>query len=219
MPDFKDIIIRIKDILSSEIGERKVFDKDVAEALGMNHLTFATMKSRNRLPYQEILDFCAKRKISINWLFYNQVVDSLVNETEKFARVRYFQDIYASAGGGAENYDATSDYLYVDQAVLERTGVACKADAIEAINVLGDSMEPTLHEGNVVLVDRTQQRWQRGGIFVVATVGGLFIKRLQPKANGAVELISDNPAYPPERIESSDVRILGKVVGAFTKIA
>jgi phage repressor protein C with HTH and peptisase S24 domain len=53
----------------------------------------------------------------------------------------------------------------------------------------------------------------------VSTIGGLFIKRLQPKANGTVELISDNPAYPPERIESSDVRILGKVVGAFTKVA
>jgi phage repressor protein C with HTH and peptisase S24 domain len=71
----------------------------------------------------------------------------------------------------------------------------------------------------VVLVDRTQQRWQRGGIFVVATIGKLFIKRLQPKADGAVELISDNPAYPPERIESSDVKILGKVVGAFSKIS
>jgi phage repressor protein C with HTH and peptisase S24 domain len=219
MPDFKDIIIRVKDILSSEVGERKVLDKDVAEALGLNHLTFATMKSRNRLPYQELLDFCAKRKISINWLFYNQVIDSLVNETEKFAKVRYFQDIYASAGGGAENYNTDSDYLYVDQSVLEKTGVACKVEAIEAINVLGDSMEPTLHEGNVVLVDRTQQHWKRGGIFVVSTIGGLFIKRLQPKANGTVELISDNPAYPPERIESSDVRILGKVVGAFTKVA
>jgi phage repressor protein C with HTH and peptisase S24 domain len=219
VPDFKEIIVRVKDILSSEVGDRKVFDKDVAKALGMNHLTFATMKSRNRIPYQELLDFCAKRKISINWLFYNQVIDSLVNETEKFAKIRYFQDIYASAGGGAQNYEANSEYLYIDNEVLERTGVTCNPDAIEAINVLGDSMEPTLHEGNVVLVDRTQQRWQRGGIFVVATIGGLFIKRLQPKADGAVELISDNPAYPPERIESSDVKILGKVVGAFSKIS
>lgn len=218
MPKFLEIIDRLKNILSSEIGERKVFDKDVAQALGMNHLTFATMKSRNRLPYQELLDFCAKRKISINWLFYNQVIDSLVKETEKFARIRYFQDIYASAGGGAENYDAQNDYLYIDQEILERIGLTCKADAIEAINVLGDSMEPTLHEGNVVLIDRTKQEWQRGGVFVVATIGGLFIKRLQPKASGAVDLISDNPAYPVERIDAGDIRILGKVVGAFTKL-
>ncbi|NLC27690.1 MAG: S24 family peptidase, partial [Campylobacteraceae bacterium] len=78
--------------------------------------------------------------------------------------------------------------------------------------------EPTLHEGNVVLIDRTKQEWQRGGVFVVATIGGLFIKRLQPKASGAVDLISDNPAYPVERIDAGDIRILGKVVGAFTKL-
>jgi hypothetical protein len=218
MPDVKEILFRVKDILSSEVGNRKVFDRDVADALSLNHLTLATMKSRNKIPYQELLDFCAKRKISINWLFYNQVVDSLVSETEKFARVRYYQDIYASAGGGAENYEVSYDYLHVDQAILEKTGLTCKVDQIEAINVLGDSMEPTLHEGNVVLIDRTQTHIHRGGIFVVATLGGLFIKRLQLMADGALELISDNATYFPERIRAQDVKVLGKVVGAFTKV-
>ena len=219
MPDFKDILLRLKDILSQDVGNRKVFDKDVAEALNINHVTLATMKNRNKIPYQELLDFCARRKISINWLFYNQIVESLVQETERFARIRYFHDIYASAGGGAENYDVAEAYLHVDEAILERIGVRCKTEEIEAINVLGDSMEPTLHEGNVVLVDRTQVQIHRGGIFVLATPGGLFIKRLQLKADGSLELVSDNTMYVPERIDAKQVRVLGKVVGAFTKIA
>ena len=103
MPDILTVLHKVKDILSQEVGDRKVFDKDVAEALGINQLTLATMKNRAKIPYKEILEFCAKRKISINWLLFDQVVESLQAETDKFAKVSYFRDIYASAGGGALN--------------------------------------------------------------------------------------------------------------------
>ncbi len=94
MPDLKEILNRIKDILSDEIKDRKIFDKDVAEALNLNQVTLATMKSRNKMPYKEILEFCALRKISINWLLFNQMVQSIANESEKFERIHYFKDIY-----------------------------------------------------------------------------------------------------------------------------
>ena len=98
MPDILSVLQKVKDILSQEVGERKVFDKDVAEALGINQLTLATMKNRAKIPYKEILEFCAKRKISINWVLFDQVVESLQAETDKFAKIHYFKDIYASAG-------------------------------------------------------------------------------------------------------------------------
>lgn len=217
MPNFQEIISRIKDILSSEVGEKKVFDKDIAKALDINQITFATMKSRDKIPYQQVLDFCAKRKISINWLFYDQIVDSLQTQTEKFIRVRYFKDIYASAGGGAENYEANEEYLNMDQETLVRLG-ALKPQNIEAINVMGDSMEPTLNDGNIVFIDKTLTEINRGGIFVVATPGGLFIKRVQLKTDGMIDLISDNDAYLPESLRAEDIKVVGKVVGAIGEI-
>ena len=218
MPNLKDVLLRVKDILSTEVGNRKVFDKDVAEALNINQITLATMKSRNKIPYQEILDFCAKRKISINWLFYNQIVESLKEETEKFARIRYFKDIYASAGGGAENHEIDEEFLSVDEMMLSHMGIHGNVKKIEAINVMGDSMEPTLSDGNVVFIDRDQTSVSRGGIFVVSTPGGLFIKRLQLKSNGMIDLISDNSAYGPESVISSSVEIVGKVIGAVSEV-
>ena len=219
MANLRDVLLRVKDILSTEVGNRKVFDKDVAEALNINQVTLATMKSRNKIPYQEILDFCAKRKISINWLFYNQIIDSLKAETEKFARVRYFKDIYASAGGGADNYEIDDEYIGVDETMLLHIGVrGGNVKKIEAINVMGDSMEPTLSDGNIVFIDREQTSVSRGGIFVVSTPGGLFIKRLQLKSDGMIDLISDNSAYGPESVEASRVDVLGKVVGAVSEI-
>lgn len=217
MANFYEITSRIKDILSSELGDKKVFDKDIANALNINQITFATMKSRGKIPYQQVLDFCAKRKISINWLFYDQIVDSLQAQTEKFIRVRYFKDIYASAGGGAENYEIDEEYLHIDQETLIRLG-AISAKNVEAINVMGDSMEPTLNDGNIVFIDKTLTEISRGGIFVVATPGGLFIKRVQLKADGMVDLISDNDAYLAESLRAEDIKVVGKIVGAIGEI-
>ena len=213
MPDIFPILNKIKDILSQEIGERKVFDKDVAEALGINQLTLATMKNRAKIPYKEILEFCAKRKISINWLLFDQVVESLQAETDKYARVHYFKDIYASAGGGALNDDESSEMMYLDEEIVEKLGGLGMIKHIQAINVLGDSMEPTLMSGDVVFINKEFTNARKAGIYVVSTPGGLFIKRLQLYTNGTVALVSDNEAYSPEILNGEDVNVLGKVVG------
>jgi phage repressor protein C with HTH and peptisase S24 domain len=213
MPDILMVFNRVKDILSQEVGERKVFDKDVAEALGINQLTLATMKNRAKIPYKEILEFCAKRKISINWLLFDQVVESLQAETDKFARIHYFKDIYASAGGGALNEEEAGEMLYLDEELVTKLGGLGAIKHVQAINVLGDSMEPTLYSGDVVFVNREHRNAHKAGIYIVSTPAGLFIKRLHLKANGMVALVSDNESYAPEVMNAMDVEVIGKVIG------
>ncbi len=214
-----EILESMKDILSSETNDKKIFDKDLAKSLDINHFTLATMKKRGKLPYDKILDFCAKRKISINWLLYDQVIDSIRDETEKYARIRYFSDIYASAGGGAENYDEKSQYINVDEKIIEKlnlTGSDIKN--IEAINVIGESMEPTLKEGNVVFIDKSKKDIQKGGVFVLLTENGLFIKRVLYKIDGSCDIISDNPSYPTDNIPNGFFEVVGKAVGLLSKL-
>ena len=213
MPNIFDVLNKIKDVLSEEVGNRKVFDKDVAEALEINQITLATMKNRQKIPYKEILEFCAKRKISINWLLFDQIVESLQIETDKFARINYFKDIYASAGGGAFNDEEASEPMFLDDEVVLRLGGQPNVKHIQAINVLGDSMEPTLYSGDVVFVNSEYKNALKSGIYIVSTPAGLFIKRLQLKSSGMVALVSDNESYAPELVNAEDVEILGKVVG------
>ncbi len=210
----KEILPKLKDVISKEMGDKKIFDKDVADALGINHLTFATMKSRDRVPYEEILNFCAKRKISINWLFYNQATQSLEEETEKYANVRYFGDIYASAGGGSFTDDEASEALVLDPHMVDMLGGDREIKYIDSINVLGDSMEPTFYENDMVFINRLQKDIKKGGVFVVSTPNGLFIKRLALRADGMLELISDNPLYTTESIDAKSVEVIGRVVGS-----
>ena len=212
MMNFNEIIEKLKDIISETKIGGKVFDKDVAQALNIPQATFATMKKRNSIPYEEILEFCALKKISVNWLFFDQAVDMLKEQTEKFFQVRYFSDIRASAGGGAEVFDENYETITIDEKIMHNM-VGLGNTELEAIHVDGESMEPTLQDGSIVFVDRNQTNINKDGIFIASTTAGLFIKRIRQRADGMVELISDNKAYSPEVLAPDEVSIVGKVVG------
>ena len=207
-----EIIEKLKDVLSESKTGNKVFDKDVATALNIPQATFATMKKRNSIPYEEILEFCALKKISVNWLFFDQAVDMLKAETDKFFQVRYFSDIRASAGGGAYGFDEDFETITLDEKIMHNM-VGMGNTELEAIHVDGESMEPTLQNGSIVFLDRSQTNINKDGIFIASTTAGLFIKRIRQRVDGMVELISDNKAYSPEVLAPDEVSIVGKVVG------
>lgn len=75
---------RLKDILSEELGNKKVFDKDIAKALDINYDVFRKQKERGTIPYHKIMSFLAKRRICINWFFFNQKPESLIERTSKY---------------------------------------------------------------------------------------------------------------------------------------
>ncbi len=212
MDDLRLVIEKLKDIISEGKEGVKVFDKDVASALTIPQATFATMKKRNSIPYREIMEFCAMKKLSINWLFFDQAIDMLASETDKYFQVRYFPDVRASAGGGAFNFDENYKLLSIDSTIMKNI-VSEGTKEIEAITVDGESMEPTLQDSSIVFIDRTQTNIKKDGIYVASTNAGLFIKRIRQRADGMIELISDNKNYSPEYILSEEIKIIGRVVG------
>ncbi|KIM06887.1 MAG: phage repressor protein [Sulfurovum sp. FS06-10] len=212
MYELKSIIEKLKDVISQEKKGVKVFDKDVANALAIPQTTFATMKKRNSIPFKEIMEFCAIKKLSINWLFFDQVVDMLAQETEKYFQIRYFSNVRASAGGGAFTFDEGYELLSIDKTIIHNI-IPRGSKELEAINVDGESMEPTLQDGSIVFVDRSQTDINRNGIYIAQTTAGLFIKRIRQRADGMIELISDNQAYSPESISPDEIEIVGRVVG------
>jgi phage repressor protein C with HTH and peptisase S24 domain/DNA-binding XRE family transcriptional regulator len=88
---------------------------------------------------------------------------------------------------------------------------------IAALEVDGDSMEPTLRRGDMVVCDSLG--WSGEGIYAVRMGGSGFVKRLT-KRPGRVVVISDNPKYPPQEEPegSEDFAIIGRVHCAITKV-
>ncbi|MBU1658393.1 helix-turn-helix domain-containing protein [bacterium] len=215
MNSFSEIVEEIKSIVSSEFSGRKVFDKDVADTLGITQMNFATMKKRNKVPFNELLDFCAKRSISINWILYGQSPESLVDATNKFYMVRYFSDINASAGGGSENEYEDVEELEIPEQFVVMLGGEKELKNIEAIHVTGDSMEPTFSYNDIVFVHRGKTDLQRGGIFTIRTEAGLFIKRVQQRIDGKIDIISDNKVYSTQTLNPNEFEVIGRVVSRF----
>lgn len=215
---FDEITERLKDILSDEVGDKKVYDKDVADALEISPAAFATMKRRNRIPYEEIVSFCSRRRISINWLLFNQNPSSLVETTNRYQYIKYFPEVNVSAGGGAYDAEENFEMLALEGTFFDKIATFSNASRIEAVNVVGDSMEPTIADDNIVFLDRDKTDISKGGIFALVTPSGLFIKRLQVRVDGGVDIISDNRDYPVQTVERNEVSVIGKVIGMFGEV-
>ncbi len=82
---------------------------------------------------------------------------------------------------------------------------------LSAIAVAGDSMEPTLRDGDEILVDRTP-RPLCNGIHVVRLEDAVLVKRLDTGRPGVVTLISDNTAYGALDVAVGDMQLIGRVV-------
>ncbi len=217
MKSFSEIVEEIKDIISSDIPGKKVFDKDVASALGISQMNFATMKKREKIPYEELLNFCAKRSIAINWLLYDQSPESLVEATNQFYMVRYFNAVNASAGGGGfADEGEEAENLAIEPHFLATLGGESELKNIEAINVTGDSMEPTFLNGDIIFLNRSKVDISRGGVFAIQTEDMLLVKRLQKRIDGRIDIISDNKDfYLPQVASPEQINILGRVVGRY----
>ena len=215
MNTFSEIVEEIKNIISSDFEGKKIFDKDVADVLGISQMNFATMKKRDKIPYAELLDFCARKSISINWLLYGQSPESLIEATNKFFMVKYFNDVSASAGGGAGAQCEEIEELEIPEQFVFMLGGERELKNIEAINVSGDSMEPTFSYNDIVFINRNKTDLHRGGIFTIRTEAGLFIKRVQQRIDGKLDIISDNDVYSTQTLAPNEIEVIGRVVSRF----
>ncbi|MFV0625071.1 helix-turn-helix transcriptional regulator [Sphingomonas sp. ac-8] len=118
-------------------------------------------------------------------------------------------DLAASAGPGTLVDEEMAAPLRLDAAFAR--GLGAKPEALSMIAVRGDSMLPTLADGDAILVD-TGARSGGEGIQVVRHDGVLLVKRLR-RRGATVELVSDNPDYPPIAVAVGDrLEIVGRVV-------
>lgn len=130
--------------------------------------------------------------------------------------------VRASAGPGAiTESERGHPYFGFDERWL-RALTGSVADDLSIIRVEGDSMAPTLNDGDDILVDRSGcNEALRDGIYVLRVDDSLLVKRLAIHPLGkSVTVQSDNPAYPdwPD-CALDDVHCIGRVIWAGRRIA
>ena len=83
----------------------------------------------------------------------------------------------------------------------------------------GDSMEPTIRSGEIVLIDRSQET-PRIDDAIWAVVDGEIgmIKRMRHHSDGTAELLSDNQLVPPRRTADDELHVIGRVIAVVRRL-
>lgn len=125
-----------------------------------------------------------------------------------------FLAVDASAGPGTlpDGENERSALLFEPRTA--RQLASATPDALSAIAVTGDSMLPTLADGDQIVVDTADRGRLRDGIYVIRLDGVLLVKRLAVNpATRTLSIISDNTVYPSyDKIAPAAVEVLGRVV-------
>jgi phage repressor protein C with HTH and peptisase S24 domain len=122
--------------------------------------------------------------------------------------------IQVSAGHGAmaNTNEAPSRFLAYRKKWLQFRGF--KESDLVIVWAKGDSMEPTIHNNDTIVINTSRKKPVDGHIYVIRYEDSLLVKRMQIHATSWI-LLSDNRAYPPLEIkldEQSSFEIVGQVV-------
>ena len=124
-------------------------------------------------------------------------------------------DVQASAGHGAVVYDEEHvSSLAFPMGYLRKLTRANPSD-LSIITVKGDSMHPTLHDDDVVMIDTSKHDLSFDGLFVIRDNGeALMVKRIsRATRSGYVTIVSDNrDQYPPVERSLAEIDVVGRVL-------
>lgn len=137
----------------------------------------------------------------------------LIDENE-FVLVPLY-DMKVSAGGGAEVLCETVKTQMAFRRFWITQVMGMHPSELALFLVVGDSMEPTICQGDIILINREKTNPSSDSIFLIRQDNNLLVKRLQPIPGNAVMVISDNRMYHQYQVvltESADFQILGQVV-------
>lgn len=142
-------------------------------------------------------------------------------------------DLIAGLGGGGmsivENTtqngitfhrEAVRDHWRLPEWMLGRMGV--RAPHVAAFPSRGDSMTPTIEDGDVVFIDTRHRVPSPPGIYALADeFGGVVVKRLEVTSSPGdetitVQISSDNPRHMTRVLTLDEIQIVGRYIGRFT---
>ena len=123
-------------------------------------------------------------------------------------------DVAASAGGGS----VVHSEQVVDHLAFKRewvSSIGLQHDQLALISATGDSMEPTINDGDLLLVDTRTIDAITEGVYVLRMDDALLAKRLQYALDGGLIVRSDNKIYQELKADKDQIQfldIIGRVV-------
>lgn len=130
-------------------------------------------------------------------------------------------DVRVAAGGGAliEGSDIRATWGFSSDYVTRE--LRANAQALNMVEVIGDSMEPKLSPGDRIIVNQNDVNPTPPGVFALWDGYGLVVKNVQRVHRSEPEkllLISENAIYPSYEVFIDEIKIIGRVISCLKKM-
>ena len=111
-------------------------------------------------------------------------------------------------GGSTETGDRTLTYLSFRTEWIRSKG---NPEYMTVIRAFGDSMDPTITDGSVVLIDEGRRQFVKNKIYYLRYNGQMYIKRLVER-DGHLAIASDNDPNVLLVSDADDFEIIGRCI-------
>ena len=208
---------------------------DLAERVGMKQTGVASIEAGEVARPRKLREIARALNVKQSWLLEEEGDE---NDTDQVAALPAAQrgitevDVRVGAGGGGipvEHYEididgnsaltegVRGDWLLPDHVTREVMRAA--PNHLRIFEVIGDSMEPRLFEGDRVFIDTRYRAPAPEGIFALWDGFSVVIKRVQIVRDSdpqQIRIISANASYENYEVTTDEVNIIGRYAGRLT---
>lgn len=202
--------------IASLIKDSGLSLRTLSKAIGVNHVSLSQWVTGKNRPSDKGLEaFCSYFHVSPAWVLYG-------DDSATGAQSIQLEDAVSipllDAEGACGVREDLSQYgcgiITMVRVTYEFIRNYCPSASMNSLHIItakGDSMMPTLNNGDTVIVDISQRDVTQDGLYAVELSGSTLIKRIQITHKGLL-LLSDNPKYQPFTIDDGDtLNIIGRV--------
>ncbi|MEN6409702.1 MAG: helix-turn-helix transcriptional regulator [Anaerolineaceae bacterium] len=209
--------------------KRGISQEEFAQSLEVSQRVISNWETGKHQPsIEDLVKISAKFDVDLNWLLiglgeseYIQIGQPqetpIGQESEQspdpeiYTEIPLYELEVAAGSGAVMDKENIITKLAFRKDWLRRSGF--HGSDLLLVKITGDSMEPTLYDGGMILIDGSKKQIKSEKIYVFRHDDEGYVKRLR-KSGDQVTAISDNRAYPEWQIPVSDVKIIGRVVWA-----
>ena len=187
----------------------------LARELDVGRAAVSLAKRKDSVPARWVLDLSAKYGLNPLWLEQGKGFPrpEPVEDDGYYMEVPKVRARLSAGGGSFETEGQVEGYYSFRSDWLNMRGNPANMVLME---VVGNSMEPEIKEGDLVLIDESRTDVLSGSIYAVGVEDTVMVKRVE-RLPGTLVLRSDNTDYAPIHLagdELNNVRVIGKVLWA-----
>lgn len=204
--------------LESLLADRRESQADLARAIGVRRQSVSKWMAEKSLPRDDALAKIAEHfGVSPAWLTFGSEPgaygDSIALESGDVVIPVYDSEFSCGIGVEHPEFPQTARFMVVTPDWLARYAGGANRKSLALFPCVGDSMSPTIRDGDLAIIDSSQTRIVGDAIYALSYSGSFFIKRVQVLP-GRVVIKSDNSDYEPFEVRGPDlesIQVLGRV--------